>query len=60
MNDQNTNTCMTCSCPCEIHKEHNHPTQQAVQQQEHSMICSKCGLKAKTADKMQEHSCEIC
>lgn len=58
MNDQST--CMACSCPCEAHKEHNHPTQQADQQQEHSMTCSKCGLKAKTADEKAQHSCETC
>lgn len=30
------------------------------QQQEHSMMCSKCGLKAKTADEKAQHSCATC
>lgn len=49
MNDQNA--CMACSCPCEMHKEHNHPTQQ----EEHSMTCSKCGLKANSKGEIEEH-----
>ncbi len=52
MNDQNN--CMACSCPCEMHKEHNHPTQKG-DQQEHSMACSKCGLKAKSNEEMEKH-----
>lgn len=53
MSDQNT--CMACSCPCEMHKEHNHPTAQAGEGQEHSITCSKCGLKAKSAEDLKEH-----
>lgn len=29
-------------------------------QQEHSMMCSKCGLKTKTADEKAQHSCATC
>ncbi|QQG43197.1 MAG: hypothetical protein HYW45_03275 [Candidatus Daviesbacteria bacterium] len=32
----------------------------AQKPQEHSIACSKCGLKAKTADEMQGHSCATC
>lgn len=53
MNDQNT--CMACSCPCEMHKEHNHPAEKAGDQQEHSIACSKCGLKAKSNKELAEH-----
>ena len=53
MNDQNT--CMACSCPCEMHKEHSHSTEKGGTQQEHSMTCSKCGLKAKDSGEMEEH-----
>lgn len=30
------------------------------EQQEHSMMCSKCGLKAKTSDENAQHSCATC
>lgn len=53
MNDQNT--CMACSCPCEMHKEHNHPTEQAGGQEEHSMTCSKCAFKTAEPSEMAEH-----
>lgn len=55
MNDQNQNTCMACSCPCEMHKEHNHPTEQAGGQQGYSMACSRCGLKAKSTQDLEVH-----
>lgn len=58
MSDQNT--CMACLCPCELHKEHNHPTEQALKQQEHSMTCSKCGLKVNASDKTEAHGCQTC
>ncbi len=32
----------------------------AQKPQEHSIACSKCGLKAKKADDMQIHSCAMC
>ncbi len=32
----------------------------AEKPQEHSIACSKCGLKAKTADDMQMQSCATC
>ncbi len=53
MNDQNN--CMACSCPCEMHKEHNHPTEQTEGTQEHSISCSKCGLKANSKVELEEH-----
>lgn len=53
MNDQNT--CMACSCPCETHKEHNHPTAQAEKGQEHSITCAKCGMKAKSTQDLGTH-----
>lgn len=56
MNDQNT--CMACSCPCEMHKEHSHPVAQAEKGQEHSITCSKCGFKAKAPEQMEEHTKE--
>jgi hypothetical protein len=31
-------TCMACSCPCDMHKEHNHPV---------GMKCEKCGQEHK-------------
>ncbi len=30
------------------------------EQQEHSMTCSKCGLKAKATDELQGHNCAMC
>ena len=53
MNDQNN--CMACSCPCDMHKEHSHSTEQTEGSQEHSMTCLKCGLKAKDPKDLEEH-----
>lgn len=25
---ENKNTCLACSCPCEMHKEHSHPVEE--------------------------------
>lgn len=45
----NKNTCMACSCPCEMHKEHNHPVEGAEKHEGHedSKSCSTCGAKHK-------------
>lgn len=44
MNDQNQNACMACSCPCDMHKEHDHSTQQGDK-------CDKCGHEHKAGQK---------
>ncbi len=35
---ENKNTCMACGCPCEKHKEHNHPV---------GKKCESCGHEHK-------------
>lgn len=44
MNTQNdtkkANACMACSCPCNMHKEHNHPVEE---KREEAKTCSACG-----------------
>ena len=40
----NKTTCMACSCPCEMHKEHNHP---ANEKHEEAKTCSACGHEHK-------------
>lgn len=42
-----------------LHAQNMH-SKKEEQQQEHSMMCSKCGLKAKTADEKAQHSCAAC
>ena len=32
--------CMACSCPCDKHKEHNHPVEE---KHEEMKTCSTCG-----------------
>jgi len=39
----NKTTCMACSCPCEMHKEHNHP----VEEKHEAKTCSACGHEHK-------------
>lgn len=39
-NKDNKSTCMACSCPCEMHKEHNHPVEE---KHEGAKTCSACG-----------------
>lgn len=41
-------------------KNCTHPSHKKEKEQEHSMMCSKCGLKAKTADEQAQHSCVAC
>ncbi len=45
----NKTTCMACSCPCEMHKEHNHPIEEMGKQEKHeeSKSCSTCGMPHK-------------
>lgn len=42
-------TCMACSCPCEMHKEHNHPVSAEGGEEKHeeSKTCSACGHEHK-------------
>ncbi len=35
--------CMACSCPCEAHKEHNHPAD--MKQEDGTKVCAHCGSK---------------
>lgn len=48
MNTQNdtkkANVCTACSCPCELHKEHNHPVEK---KREGAKTCSVCGQENK-------------
>lgn len=54
MNQQNNkNTCMACSCPCEMHKEHNHPVEEMKAEElskeesnknKEVKSCSTCGV----------------
>lgn len=48
-NEDNKNTCMACSCPCEMHKEHNHPVDDKHEHEKHEEIksCSTCGQEHK-------------
>jgi len=53
MNNQNNNqkseVCMACSCPCEMHKEHNHPVEEMSKPENHDEVksCSTCGVEHK-------------
>jgi hypothetical protein len=41
-------TCMACSCPCEAHKEHNHPVEKkeaAAHEHAEGGTCSSCAVK---------------
>lgn len=46
MQNENTksNTCMACTCPCEMHKEHNH----SVKEKSEAKVCKMCGHEHKT------------
>ncbi|MBI3684830.1 hypothetical protein HY250_00250 [Candidatus Azambacteria bacterium] len=35
-------TCMACACPCEMHKEHNHPVEK-----KEAKVCTMCGHEHK-------------
>ena len=39
-----TDTCMACSCPCEMHKEHNHPV---ADEHTEAKVCAMCGHENK-------------
>jgi hypothetical protein len=39
MHNDNKSTCMACSCPCEMHKEHNHPTEAG---EKGAKVCQMC------------------
>jgi hypothetical protein len=43
-NKDNKNTCMACSCPCDMHKEHNHPTEG---EKSEAKVCKMCGHEYK-------------
>jgi hypothetical protein len=38
-----SNICMACTCPCEMHKEHNHP----VEGKSEAKVCKMCGHEHK-------------
>ena len=38
-------TCMACTCPCEMHKEHNHPVEGANKSE--VKVCKMCGHEHK-------------
>lgn len=40
----NKGTCMACSCPCEMHKEHNHHDEEKHGEEK---ACSSCGHEHK-------------
>ncbi len=47
-NTENKGVCMACSCPCEAHKEHNHPIEKNAEPNEtdgHGGTCAHCGAK---------------
>ncbi len=50
----NKTTCMACSCPCEMHKEHNHlvspeggSASGGEEKHEEAKTCSACGHEHK-------------
>ncbi|MBI2038039.1 MAG: hypothetical protein HYT15_03900 [Candidatus Magasanikbacteria bacterium] len=49
MDQKNNDTCMACSCPCEEHKEHNHPVGKEQEEnddkQASDKVCVSCGAK---------------
>lgn len=54
--DQQQNTCMACSCPCEMHKEHTHATGQTQNQSE--LKCPMCGASFNSKEEMDQHAKE--
>lgn len=48
-------TCMACSCPCEIHKEHNHPVEDKNKSE--AKACHMCGHEH-TADGSCDCGCK--
>lgn len=51
-----SNTCMACTCPCEMHKEHNHPVEGA--QKTEAKFCKMCGHEHKKADGSCDCGCK--
>ncbi len=47
-NMENKGVCLACSCPCEAHKEHNHPMSKEGEQ-ESGGTCTHCGVKKEEA-----------
>lgn len=49
MQNENTKsaTCVACSCPCEIHKEHNHQVE--GENKIEAKACQTCGPEHDTA-----------
>lgn len=47
MQNDNTKspTCMACSCPCEMHKEHNHPVE--GENKSDTKVCKMCGMSTR-------------
>jgi hypothetical protein len=43
-NTENKGVCMACSCPCEAHKEHNHPVGKNIEHEDGG-TCAHCGAK---------------
>jgi hypothetical protein len=43
-NTENKEVCMACSCPCEMHKEHNHPMGNEMAEHTHGAgeTCAAC------------------
>ena len=43
-------TCMACTCPCEAHKEHNHPmSKEGDSHDKDGKVCPDCGAKKEEA-----------
>lgn len=38
-------TCLACSCPCDMHTEHNHPVSGEVKSE--TKVCPMCGHEHK-------------
>lgn len=53
--DQQQNTCMAYSCPCEMRKEHTHAT---GKQNPSELKCPMCGASFNSKGKMDQHAKE--
>ena len=59
--DNKTNTCSMCGSQfnsqqeLETHAKGAHSKESEEKQQEHSISCSKCGIKAKSTDDLAGH-----
>lgn len=53
MHDKDTkNTCMACSCPCDMHKEHTHGDEHKDEGKEEG-VCMACSCPC---DEHKEHT----